>query len=350
MNDLLSRIEEWRAGGEDVAIATLVRVIGSAPRQPGARLLMTRSGLMEGSVSGGCVENDVYERAMTVLDSRRPESARYGISDELGLEVGLSCGGDIEVLIEPAADDPVLAALRDALNENASAVLAIAVEPATVAGAKLLIKADGAVTGEISPDTDSQIVAACREMLGSEGTDLRTIPAGGKDISVFLESYTPAPHLRIIGATHTAVPLCRMAKMAGFNVTVIDARSLFALEERFPDADEVTRDWPDRVLAGTKLDEFSYIVVLAHDPKFEIPCLEMALRSPARYIGAIGSRVTHSQRRGRLAELGFSDDDIARIHAPIGLNIGGRTPEEIAVSILAEMISVRYGRREALGD
>ncbi len=343
MIELYRTLNDWRRDGEEIAIATLVCTRGSTPRLPGARLAVTRSGRMEGSVSGGCVEGDVFERAMQVLDSGQPQLTEYGISDEMGFEVGLSCGGTIDVFIEPYVEDNVSRDLRALLEADQPAVLALAIT-GEAAGQRLLVRADG-LSGTIDSAVDAAVIADARALLTGEGGQLRTYPVAGGELTVFLEAFTPPARMLIVGATHTAIPLVNMANRAGFKVTVVDARSLFATKERFPDANEVLRDWPDRALAGLGLDEFSYVVILTHDPKFDLPALEFALRSPARYIGAMGSRKTHAQRRERLREMGFSDAEISRVHAPIGLDLGARSPAEVAVAVLAEVIAVRYGRR-----
>lgn len=342
MKEILADLDRWREEKEEIALATLVRVRGSAPRLSGARLCLTRSGRMAGSVSGGCVENDVFERALEVLDGGRPVVATYGIADELAFEVGLSCGGSIDVLIEPFVPDDAWRAAREAVEAQRPAALGIGLAPASVLGRKLAVLED-TVVGSIEPGLDDRVTAEARRVLPEGGTRVLSIPCGGEEAGVFIDTFPPPPHLLIVGATHVAITLCRMARMLDFRVSVIDARSMFATEERFPAADEVLRAWPEDVLDAATLDAYSYVVVLSHDPKFDIPTLALALRSRARYIGAMGSRETHERRKTRLQEQGFTKADLARVRAPIGLDIGGRTPEEIALAILAEMVAVRHG-------
>lgn len=344
MQDILDQLDLWTEQGEDAALATLVRVRGSAPRLPGARLCLTRSGKMAGSVSGGCVENDVFEHAVQVLDSGVPALASYGISDEMGFEVGLSCGGTIDVLVERFARDEAWDAARKAVESGESAVLAIALGPPELLGRRMCLQPGGARAGAIAPEIDDKVAALADELLSETGTQVASLESARGQVDVFLEAFHPPPRLYIVGATHTAIPLCRMAKQTGFHVTVIDARSLFATPERFPEADEIIRAWPDEALEPAKLNAHSFIVVLTHDPKFDLPTLSRALRSEARYIGAMGSRATHEKRKAKLLEEGFRPADLARIHAPIGLDIGARKPEEIAVAILAEVLAARYGR------
>ena len=344
MNDILADLDLWRSEGEEIALATVVEVRRSAPRPPGARLCVTRSGRMSGSVSGGCVEADVFERAMQVLDSGKPEVANYGIADELGFEVGLSCGGSIDVLIEPFVSDEEWEALRRLVEGQKPVVHAIGLAPAPLLGRELVTPVEGQAVGSISHSLDSHIAKEAGRLLQTGGTNVITLPWEGEQARVFVEAFLPSPRLLIVGATHAAVSLCRLASEVGFEVTVIDARSVLATDERFPDAKRIIHAWPEEALAQVTLDGYSSLVVLTHDPKFDVPALACALKSEARYIGAQGSRVTHEGRKRHLREQGFSDADFARIRAPIGLDIGSRTPAELAVSILAEVLAVRYDK------
>lgn len=344
MKEILPDLDRWQKEGEEAALATLVRAYGSSPRPPGARLCVTRSGGMAGSVSGGCVENDLYERAMQVLDSGQPALVQYGISDELAFEVGLSCGGTIEVLVEPFRADAAWEAVRQAVEGQRPAAFAIALAPASLRGRKCAIMGEGERVGGIDGDLDERVAAEAGALLGEGGTRILTLPWRREECTVYIEAFLPPPRLFIVGATHTAIPLCRMAKELGFRVSIVDARSLFATRERFPEADEVMRAWPDEALDEASLDAYSHVVILTHDPKFDLPTLARALRSPVRYIGAMGSRGTHERRKEQLRKQGFSEDELARIRAPIGLDLGARSPEEMALAILAEVLAVRYGR------
>ena len=344
MKDILPDLDLWHSEGEEIALATVVQVRRSAPRPPGARLCVTRSGRMAGSVSGGCVEADVFERAMQILDSRSPEVVNYGIADELGFEVGLSCGGSIDVLIEPFVPCDEWSALRQCVERQQPVVHAIGLAPAPLLGRKLTRPVGGQPVGSISPSLDSRIAEEGDQLLPIGGTKVVTLPWQGEQAQVFLEVIRPSPSLLIIGATHTAITLCRLATEVGFQVTVIDARSALATPERFPDAKRIIHAWPEDALAQAPLDSYASLVVLTHDPKFDVPALASALKSQARYIGAQGSRVTHEGRKQKLRQQGFSDTDLARIRAPIGLDIGSRTPAEMAVSILAEVLAVQYDK------
>jgi xanthine dehydrogenase accessory factor len=344
MLEILTALDEWQQAREEIALATLVRVERSAPRQPGARLAMTRSGKMAGSVSAGCVENDVFERATQVLDRGAPVLATYGISDDDAFRVGLSCGGSIDVLIEPFVACGVWRAVREAIEHQRPVALATALAPAALAGRKLARMNNEATVGSIEGEIDAVVIEAARQLLRDGGTRTLTVPRPGADATVFVEAFAPPPHLVIVGATHTAMTLCHMAKPLGFRITVIDARGLYATRERFPDADDLILGWPADVLSTIPFDASAFVVTLAHDPKFDLPTLARALRADTRYVGALGSRATHAKRVAQLRAEGFTDADLARIHAPIGLDLGARTPEEIALSILAEIVATRHGR------
>lgn len=346
MREILDDIEGWREAGEEIALATLIAVRGSAPRRPGARLAVTRSGKMSGSVSGGCVESDLIDKSMEVLRDAEPRLETYGISDEQGFEVGLSCGGSIDVLVEPLVWDETLSATSEALRSRVPAALGIGCDP-VLRGRRIAVFAHDRSVGSVDSSTDEAIEAEARRLLPFGGSKLLELPMQGGEAKVFIEAFAPPSRLFIVGATHAAVALCRMAKLVGFHVTIVDPRSVYATRERLPEADEIRRAWPDQGLDENELDEYSYLVSLTHDVKFDQPTLLKALRSSARYIGAIGSRSTHERRKSQLREQGFDDSDLSRIHSPIGLDIGSRTPEEIAVSILAEMLAVRYGRNAA---
>ena len=344
MKDILPDLDLWQSQGEEIALATLVQVRRSAPRPPGARLGVTSSGRMAGSVSSGCVEADVLERAMQVLKTGNPEVVNYGIADELGFQIGLSCGGSIDVLIEPFVADNEWDTLRRSVEDQQGVVYAIGLAPPSLLGRKLTMVIGGQSVGSIDPSLNSLIGEESAQLLQMGGTKVMTFPWQGVEAQVFLEAFRPSPRLVIVGATQTAIFLCRLAREVGFQVTVIDARSALLTPERFPDAHQLIRAWPEEALAQGSLDSFTSLVVLTHDPKFDVPSLACALRSQVRYIGALGSRVTHEDRKQQLGQQGFSDGQMARIRSPIGLDIGARSPAEIAVAILAEVLAVQYDR------
>jgi xanthine dehydrogenase accessory factor len=343
MRDVLADLERWQAEGEEIAIATVVTTWGSAPRPSGSRFAMTRSGRVAGSVSGGCVEGDVFEQGMAVLDGGRPRLIEYGVSDEDAFDVGLSCGGTIKVFVEAFQPGEAWQAARQSIAQQRICALATALAPEALSGRRVAFVGECGVIGSIDAAIDASVAREAQHLLLTGGVRVLDQPAGVLDASVFIEAFAPTPRLYIVGATHIAIPLCRMAKILDYRVSVIDARRAFSTPARFPDADEITSAWPEEALVASPLDNASSLVILTHDPKFDLPALAIALKSDARYIGIIGSRATHEGRTVKLREMGFDDDALARIHAPIGLDLGGRSPEEIALAILAEITAARYG-------
>lgn len=348
MKDLLKALDVWTANGEEIALATVVHVDDSAPRQMGARLGLTRNGSMVGSVSGGCVESDVYERALQVLDRCKPTLVEYGPAKPDSFEVGLSCDGRIEVLIEAFSEDAVWCRVRNAIEEQQPVAMAVCLAPEHRLGARLGMiteaQEDLVQVGSIDPEIDARIASEAARMLGARENGVVEIALGGDIFRVFIESFAPAQRLYLVGATDIAVSLCRMAKEVGFRVFVIDPRTAFTEGDRFPDAQQVLHDWPVDVLDGAVLDADAYVLTLSHDPKFDLPTLSRALESDVRYIGALGSRRTHDRRLAELRSQGFSEEALSRIKSPVGLDLGGRRPEEIALSILSEMVASRYER------
>ena len=341
MRQVAAELLAWRAADPRVALATVVGITGSAPRPLGATLLVAPGERLAGSVSNGCVEADVYEEALAVLGSDHARVVRYGISDDTAFTVGLSCGGTIEVLIEPVG--PTHERAASAVREGTGVVLARIVSPEDRAGTVGLWRGDPR-----SDDWGPELLPLGREALGAlrEGHS-RVVPlrlADGREASVFLH-VVPAPAtLAIVGATDIAMALVHFTKPLGYRTVVVDPRRALASRDRFPSADDLVHEWPDVAFARLSLDGSSAIVVLSHDEKFDRPALLAALRSDAGYVGAIGSFRTNEKRFAWLRAQGFADDDLARIHAPIGLDIGARTAEETAVAIVAEMLAARRGR------
>ncbi len=339
MRDVATELAEWLARGERVAIATVVRVAGSAPRPPGATLIAAAGDRVAGSVSNGCVEAAVYEEAMAALESGRARVVHYGISDELAFTVGLSCGGAIDVLVEPAGE--LHAAALAAVHAERPALLARVIAPGDRVGTVGLL-------ADKSERWGAELAALALEAREALEQGLSRIAparlADGREALVFLEAMPAPPLLVIVGATHVGVALAHLAREVGFRVIVADPRPALANRDRFPSADEILLAWPDEALARLDLARDASVAVLSHDPKFDRPALSGALRSDAGYIGAIGSRRTNEERFARLREEGFAEADLARVHAPIGLDLGARTAEETALAILAEVLAVRRGR------
>jgi len=332
MDDLADTIASWRAGGAQLALATVINVAGSAPRDEGAKMVIAQDGRVAGSVSGGCVEAAVAAEARQVLEGGAPTIVRYGINRDMMWDIGLSCGGAIDVFIEPLREMP-------AVDPKAAGALCTVVRGPDLIGGKLVVAADGTPRTALGgAGLSTAIGRAARELI--EQGRCGVVRQG--EYEIFVDVSIPSPQAILVGAVHIAVALCRMAAQAGFAVTVIDPRPLLCNRERFPDAKELLVQWPDEALAGLDLDENAYIAVLTHDEKFDDPTLLRTLPSKSRYVGAIGSRKTQAARRERLREAGVPAEAIERLHGPIGLDIGARSPEEIAVAILAEMIAAKY--------
>jgi xanthine dehydrogenase accessory factor len=338
MKEVAAELEQWLATGEPVAIATVVRITGSAPRPLGATLIARAGDKTAGSVSNGCVESAVYEEAMAVLMDGRSRVVNYGISDEFAFTVGLSCGGSIDVLIEPVG--ALHRAALDAVRAEHPALLVRVSAPPDRAGTVAVLTEDRAEGW--SPELAELKVGALAAL--GEGRS-RTVAArlGESDATVFLEALAMPPLLAIVGATHVAQALAHLAKAVGYRVVVADPRSALANAERFPGMQILTA-WPEEALATLRFGPSSAIAILAHDDKFDHPALLAALKSAAGYVGAIGSRTTNEKRVAWLRGRGVADRDIARVHAPIGLDIGASDVEEIALAILAEIVAVRRHR------
>ncbi|WP_369394263.1 XdhC family protein [Streptomyces sp. CG1] len=352
MLDLADELRRWTEEGRQFAVATVVAVGGSAPRGPGAALAVDSAGTVIGSVSGGCVEGAVYDLCLEALRTGTSMLERFGYSDEDAFAVGLTCGGTIEVLITPVAGPAatVLAPALSAAAGNEPAALArVARGPAELLGRALLVRSDGTYEGELGghPDLDRTAAAEARALLEAGRTGTVDLSADGSHcpggVTLLVESNVPPPHMIVFGAVDFAAALTRAGKFLGYHVTVCDARPVFATRDRFPDADEVVVDWPHRYLRRTGTDARTVLCVLTHDAKFDVPLLKAALRMPAAFIGAMGSRRTHEDRERRLRSEGVTEGELARLRSPIGLDLGARTPEETALSIAAEIVAVRRG-------
>ncbi|MEU1015425.1 XdhC/CoxI family protein [Streptomyces sp. NPDC005898] len=354
MLDIAADLHQWVQEGRDFAVATVVGVGGSAPRGPGAALAVDGEGTVIGSVSGGCVEGAVYDLCVQALQEGRATVERFGYSDEDAFAVGLTCGGVIEVLVTPvaadASDRAVLAAALSAAAEGAGAALArITRGPADLLGRPLLVRADGTYEGSLGahPELDRTVAGESRALLAAGRTgDFALSRSGARcesDLTFLVESSVPPPRMIVFGAVDFAAALVRAGKFLGYHVTVCDARPVFATRDRFPEADDIVVEWPHRYLDRTATDDRTVLCVLTHDAKFDVPLLAAALRLPVAFVGAMGSRRTHEDRRRRLREVGVTEEELAALHSPIGLDLGARTPEETALSIAAEIVATRQG-------
>ncbi|MFD9127538.1 XdhC family protein [Kitasatospora sp. NPDC059571] len=361
MKDIAESVRAWHQRGQVFAVATVVGVSGSAPRGPGAALAVSADGEAVGSVSGGCVEGAVYELCREAIASGEPVLERFGYSDEDAFAIGLTCGGVLDVFVQPitpGTDPAIDAGIAYIASGTPVALARVVAGPAGLLGAAVAVTAD-AHHGTLSPAPtttaalERAAVTEARAMLDAGRTGTLVLGLDGRPCddtgqgtaTFFVESYVPAPRMIVFGAIDFAAAVVRIGKFLGYHVTVCDARPVFATTRRFPDADDVVVDWPHRYL-DTQLDRIdgrTVLCVLTHDAKFDIPLLERALRLPVGYIGAMGSRRTHHDRTTRLRETGLTDTQIARLRSPIGLDLGARTPEETAVSVAAEIVAHRRG-------
>lgn len=334
MREIYPDIEKWEAGGHSIALATVVETWGSSPREAGSAMAIREDLQITGSVSGGCIEGAVIEEAQQVMKSGQARLLEFGVANEDAWAVGLSCGGRIKVLVEPLPDPAIRESLRQAWNDEKGIILLQKITEGTVSYHLI----DPAVTGDEHPGISAELLQGA--LAAYRRRQSLFIEAG--DAGYFIQIFPPRPQMIIIGAGHLSVALLPLARELNFRTIVIDPRGVFANESRFPVApDELLCEWPQEVLPRLTLHEETYAVLLTHDPKIDDPALHILLRSPMAYVGALGSRRTHAKRRERLLESGFSEAEIARIAAPVGLDLGARTPQEIAVSIMAQIVERR---------
>lgn len=351
MRDVLPELERWKAAGEPIALATVVDTWGSAPRPAGSKMAITAGGGIAGSVSAGCVEAAVFEAAAEVLESRVPRLLHFGVADEKAWEVGLACGGEISVFVEPLDLDLYDALRRAAVSRDRSALSTVVRGPEKLLGRKLLIRHDGTSQSTLPDPLEEEVGAAARSALAEGASRLVALEFPGTDSAeVFIEIVAPSPTLAIVGGVHIAISLTSLARTLAYRTIIIDPRQAFANPERFPHADMVVSAWPDAGLRQIGLDSDTAVAVLTHDPKLDDPALLVALTSEAFYVGALGSRATQAKRNQRLLEAGLSPGHLARLHGPIGLKLQGRSPEEIALAVMAEIVAVRNKERGARSE
>jgi xanthine dehydrogenase accessory factor len=359
MRDLLGTIDAWQAEGQGIGRAVVVRTFGSAPRPEGATLLLSDDGRIAGSVSGGCVEGATATEIEEARDAGQTRVVRYGITDEQAWGVGLTCGGTIDVLVEPWVSPSVLDAARAVQRDRDGGRAVITPLPGDAPGDEvgphprgpgaapvepLVVYEDGTLEGSLeSAAADAALVEASRAALSTGRSRSLTI----EERQLFIEVYPVRPRLVIVGAVPVAMSLVRLARELGYQTVVIDGRPSFATEERFPDVDQLIVGWPDEVAADIGLGPADAVAVLSHDPKFDEPAIVEALRRGCRYVGAIGSRKTQARRRERLLEAGVGAEELSLLHGPIGLDLGGREPAETALAIMGEIVAARYGASAA---
>jgi xanthine dehydrogenase accessory factor len=349
MRDVLERIVEWYDHGMSFGLATVVHTFRSAPRQPGAAMAVSAQDEVVGSVSGGCVEGAVFEVAKQAVETGEPFFKEYGFSDDDAFAVGLTCGGILHVFVERVDQQtfPELRAIADSVGEHEPVAVATVITGAGIRGARRVIWGDRTAGTLGSSGLDHAVDDDARGMLAQGLTGQRRYGANGQrrmdEVTVFVQSFAPPPHMVVFGAIDFAAAVARIGKFLGYRVTVCDARGIFTTAKRFPDADEVVVKWPHKYLEEITVDRRTAICVLTHDPKFDVPLLRVALGTEAGYIGAMGSRRTHEDRSAKLLEAGVTPEQLARLRSPIGLDLRARTPEETAVSIAAELIQLRWG-------
>ncbi|SEG68411.1 xanthine dehydrogenase accessory factor [Actinacidiphila yanglinensis] len=347
MLDIAEELHRWCLRAEPFAVATVSQVGGSTPRGPGAALAVDGAGTAVGSVSGGCVEAAVYDLCADVLADGRPLVRSFGFSTDDLFDIGLTCGGTVEVLIErivPADRPEIVAFLAAAARRERVALVRPVADPAAGPGRALVVRPDHPDRGSLGAAELDRIAGdRARELLAA-GTTGPLVPWPGHATRLLVESSVPAPRLLLFGAVDVAAALARLGSVLGYRVTVCDARPVFATPARFPAGVEVVVDWPHRYLATADVDARTVICVLTHDPKFDVPLLERALGLPVAYVGAMGSRRTHDDRLARLRAVGLDETRLARLRSPLGLDLGARSPEETALSIAAEIVSDRHGR------
>ncbi len=344
MREVLPDIDRWRAKGDSIAVATVVQTWGSAPRGVGAKMAMTRGGEIAGSVSGGCVEGAVYEAGIEALKTGRPRLLHFGVADDTAWEVGLACGGTIEVFVEPL-DSVWYETVRAAVLSDKPAATAMVLQgPDDLVGKSLTILEGGELSGTMSLEMVASAASAAQDGL-ARGAPERLRLAGpdpeARSLDVFVDVQLPAPTLVIVGGVHIAIALADLAKTLGYRTVLIDPRAAFGSEARFPHIDQLVQEWPDEALTQVRLTRSTAVAALTHDPKLDDPALQVALTSPAFYVGALGSLKTQANRRQRLAEAGLTEAQLARLHGPIGLDLGARTPEEIALAVMAQIVQAR---------
>jgi xanthine dehydrogenase accessory factor len=354
VRDVLDDLIGWWQAGQTVGMGTVVATWRSAPRPAGASMLVGPDGTAVGSVSGGCVEGAVYEEAKDAVASGQPLLRRYGVSDDDAFAVGLTCGGILDVFVEAVSREsfPELGELALSVGRHEPVAVVTVVKGADDRLGRRLVLWPDRASGSLGPSRlDEAVAADARGMLAAGRTGILHFGHDGErrgdDLELFVNSFAPPARMVVFGAIDFAAAVARVGAFLGYRVTVCDARPVFATPKRFPDAHEVVVEWPHRYLQAEadagRIDDRTVLCVLTHDPKFDVPLLEVALRLPVAYVGAMGSRRTHEDRLARLEEAGLSKEEIARLSSPIGLDLGARTPEETAVSVAAEIIAGRWG-------
>ena len=344
MYDILTDLERWFDQNQPVGLASVISTWGSAPRRVGAMMAFTTQAEISGSVSGGCVEGAVVEAGIRAIQTGRPELLQFGVADETAYSVGLACGGNIEVFVRRLEPGLFQAVRKELQLRKPVAIVSVISGPESLIGCEILVTSAGKSYGSLGEGMDETAIQIARQSIENEQSQsISPDWQGHETIRLFVNVIAPLPELIIVGGVHIAITLSTLAKSLGYRTVVIDPRRVFSSPDRFPHVDQLIQAWPDEAFQQVTLTRNSCVAVLTHDPKIDDPALKVVLNSPAFYVGVLGSRKTHAKRRQRLLAEGFSEDQLNRLHAPIGLDLGGESPEETALSILAEIVAVRRG-------
>lgn len=335
MRDILADLVRWREEGKSIALATVIETWGSSPRKAGSKMGLTLDANVTGSVSGGCVENAVVEAGMESLKTNQPQLLHFGVADETAWEVGLACGGSIDVFVKPL-DAVIFESVNSILENDKQAVVATVIRGDDGAfGREMILDADGNITGSIGNEWDEKVFPLMQECL-MQGISRRVELDEATEI--FIEAIKPPLTLVIVGGAHISIALASLAKTLGYRTVVIDPRKVWGNEERFPNVDRLIQSWIHDAFEQVEITSSTAVAMLTHDPKLDDPALKITLNSSAFYVGALGSKTTNAKRQERLLNNGMTELQLSRLHAPIGLRIGSQTPEEIALSIMAEVV------------
>lgn len=338
VRDILADVDRWQALDKPIAIATVIETWGSSPRRAGAKMAITPEGGISGSVSGGCVEGAVYEAGIESLELNQPRLLHFGVADETAWEVGLACGGSIDVFVKPLGAESFKFLHEVLTNEQVAVLVTVVRGPDELLGREVLVTEKGEKKESISNELDEVVILLAKETMALGNT--RRVKLN-ESVEVFVEVLAPPPTLVVVGGVHITIALVALAKTLGYRTIVIDPRKAFGNEERFPNVDRLIQAWPKEALEQVPLTRSTAVAMLTHDPKLDDPALKIALPSSAFYVGALGSRTTQSRRRERLLQDGLTEAQLDRLHGPIGLDIDAHTPEEIALSIMAEIVASR---------
>lgn len=341
MRDILPDLDNWVADkNQSIALATVVQTWGSSPRAAGAKMALTPDGKITGSVSGGCVEGAVFEAGVEVLKTKHPQLLHFGVADETAWDVGLACGGSIDIFVKPL-DAGFFKTLRSILvNEQPLVIVTVVHGPDILLGREMLVREDGSATGTVDDALNNAALNIAKETL-ERGVSRRAMLS--EEVEIFSEVILPPPTLIAVGGVHITIALMELAKALDYRTVVIDPREAFGNVQRFPHVDQLIQAWPQEAFQQIQINRSTAIAMLTHDPKLDDPALKIALPSPAFYVGALGSRNTQEKRRQRLLNDGLSAAQLDRLRGPIGLDIGARIPEEIALAVMGQIVAARNG-------